>query len=162
MPDDPLYEERVSSTRTQALFWSLTALFLVLSLWRATVTGWKILAFAFLLLSLVFLFYCLNYRTLVIRVTAQSLSLRFGLVTWSIPLDNIADCRLDDLSGPMRHGGAGVHFMFIRGRYRVSFNHLEYPRVLVALKRSRIVRDVSFTTRHPDKLLSLLNTVRST
>mgnify|MGYP000900013350 CR=1 FL=1 len=33
----------------------------------------------------------------------------------------------------LRYGGAGIHFMSIRGRYRASFNFLEYPRVVIAL-----------------------------
>jgi hypothetical protein len=51
--------------------------------------------------------------------------------------------------------------MYIGGRYRVSFNFLEYPRVLISLKRSGIVRDVSFTTRQPERLVTLLEAARS-
>jgi hypothetical protein len=159
--ENVLYEESVSSARTQAVFWSLTALFLILSVWRAGTTGWNLLSSPLLLGSLFFLFYCLNYRTLVIHLTARSLTLRFGLFGWTIPLQNVEEFRLDDLSGLMRYGGAGIHFMYIGGRYRVSFNFLEYPRVLISLKRSGIVRDVSFTTRQPERLVTLLEAARS-
>jgi len=54
----------------------------------------------------------------------------------------------------MRMGGAGIHFMFVRGRYRVSFNVLEYPRVVLALKKKAgPVCDVSFSTRQPDEVV---------
>jgi hypothetical protein len=59
-------------------------------------------------------------------------------------------------------GGAGIHFISVRGRYRVSFNFLEHPRVVIALKKKRgLVRDVSFSTRHPDEVLQLIREAES-
>jgi hypothetical protein len=160
MADDTLYEEKVSSARTQALFWSLTAAFLVLFVWRMSASGWSVVALALLLVSLFFLFYSLNYRTLLIRLTPSFLNLRFGVFTWTVPLESIDECRLDHLPFLVRYGGAGVHFMVVRQRYRVSFNLLEYPRVVVALRSQRLVRDVSFTTRRPAEVISLLKAAR--
>jgi hypothetical protein len=98
-----------------------------------------------------------NYRTLIIHLTPQALQLRFGLFTWVVPLSTIADCRLDDLPPLLRLGGAGIHFMVVRGRYRASFNFLEYPRVVIALKRRKgPVRDISFSTQQPDEVLRYL------
>jgi len=45
----------------------------------------------------------------------------------------------------------------VDGRYRASFNFLEYPRVVIALRGKRRVRDISFTTRQPDKVLRLIH-----
>ena len=127
---------------------------------RTDATGWNVLALALLLASVFFLFYSLNYRSLVIRLTADSLILRFGLLSWAVPLHNVAECRLDDLPALVRYGGAGVHFMFVGRRYRVSFNLLEYPRVVLAHKKPGIVRDISFTTRQPERIIRLLNTAK--
>jgi hypothetical protein len=157
---DALYEEKVSSRRTQAVFGTLTLLLLIVFAWRATTTGLNAVGVALLFLSLFFLFCSLNYRTLLIRLTTSAVTLRFGVFTWTMPLDNVDQCRLDELPAFMKYGGAGIHFMFIRGRYRVSFNLLEYPRVVVALRRPHIVRDVSFTTRRPSEVISLLNAVK--
>jgi hypothetical protein len=77
-----------------------------------------------------------------------------------VPLENVDECRRDDPSFLMRYGGAGVHFMVVRKRYRVSFNLLEHPRVVVALKGQRLVRDVSFTTRRPAEVISRLKAAR--
>jgi hypothetical protein len=47
--------------------------------------------------------------------------------------------------------------MMVNERYRASFNFLEYPRVVVALKRKRgPVQDVSFSTRQPEPVMSLI------
>ncbi len=162
MGENVIYEERIFSGWTQALFWGLTAIFSLLLIWRTATSGADGLGVAFLLLALVFLFYSLNYRLLVIRLSSEALRLQFGIFTWTIPLDNVeASCRDDDLPASMKYGGAGIHFMFIRGRYRASFNFLEHPRVVVALRRPRVVRDVSFSTRCPDDLIRHLEAAAS-
>jgi hypothetical protein len=54
----------------------------------------------------------------------------------------------------MRLGGAGILFMFVRKRYRASFNFLEYPRVVIALrKKAGPVQDISFSTRRPEDVI---------
>jgi hypothetical protein len=157
MTEDILYNERISSKWTEALFLALMIIFLLLFVWHVTVTSLDILGVVLLCLSSIFLFYSLNYRILVIRLTPQSLKLTFGIFTWKLPLDNVADCRLDEIPLLMRMGGAGIHFMIIRQRYRASFNFLEYPRVVVAFKKKAgPVQDISFTTRQPDEVLRLM------
>jgi hypothetical protein len=155
--DDLLYDERVTSTRTEVLFVALTILFLLLFIWRVTAGGFDILATVFLFLCCVFLFYSVNYRTLVIRLTAGCLRLTFGIITWTVPLDNVEECRLDELPVLLRMGGAGIHFMSVRRRYRASFNFLEHPRVVITFRRKvGPVRDISFSTRRPDAVLRLI------
>jgi hypothetical protein len=103
------------------------------------------------------LFYALNYRTLVIRLTPAAIKLKFGIFTWTVPLDNVESCGHDELPASQRLGGAGIHFLMVRQRYRVSFNFLEHPRVVVALKkRAGPVQDVSFSTQQPDRVLQLI------
>jgi hypothetical protein len=80
-----------------------------------------------------------------------------------IELDNIDECRQDDLPILMKYGGAGIHFMLIQGRYRASFNFLEHPRVVISLKkRAGPVRDISFSTSHPDEVIRLIRAATST
>jgi Ca2+/Na+ antiporter len=157
MNDDLLYHERVTSNRTEALFLGLTILLLVLLVWRVSFEGLDVLAVVFLFFFVVFLFYSVNYRMLVVHLTQESLKLTFGIFTWTVALDNIEACTLDNVPVFMRMGGAGIHFIFIRKRYRASFNFLEYPRVVIAFKRSvGPVRDLSFSTRHPDGVQRLI------
>lgn len=144
MSNGLLYEERLSSTRTTALFVALTALCLTLYGWRRSAGDTGALTGVIGFFAAMFLFYSLNYRTLVVRLSAESLALTFGLFTWHVSLDNVQDVVLDHLPAFMRNGGAGIHFMTIRGRYRASFNFLEYPRVVIALKKpAGPVRDIS-------------------
>jgi len=154
---DLIYSESLSSKKTEALFIALLVLFLCLLVWRLATARFDAMAIFFLILSLLFLFYSLNFRTLIIRLDSSSLVFKFGLFHWVVPLENIAACYLDELPLFMWMGGAGIHFMTIRGKYRVSFNFLEFPRVAVAFKRKvGPVREISFSTRRPDELLNLL------
>ena len=83
--------------------------------------------------------------------------LTFGIFTWRVPWTNVAEYRPDKLPFLLKYGGAGIHFMTVHKRYRVSFNFLEYPRVVIALKRKAgLVRDVSFSTRQPEVVLHLI------
>jgi hypothetical protein len=129
-------------------------LFFLLFFWRLNFGGLDILAIVFFFFFCFFLFYAVNYRTLIILLTSESLKLTFGIFSWAVPLDNIDEYCLDEIPVLMRMGGAGIHFMMIRKRYRASFNFLEYPRVVIGFKRKvGLVRDISFSTRHPDDLL---------
>jgi hypothetical protein len=161
MTGQRIYEERVASSMTEALFVALALLFLLLAAWRATAAGLGLLTIAFLCMFGFFLFYSLNYRTLVIRLTPRTLKLAFGIFRWTVPLDTVEECHLDDT--PMwRIGGAGIHFTIIRKRYRVMFNFLEHPRVVIALKRKRgPVRDVVFSTRRPEEIRQLIRKILS-
>ena len=140
------YEERLSSNRTEALFIFLTIVFAALLYWRLRAVGIGALAIVLLFFALFFLFYSLNYRSLLIRMTGDALILKFGIFTWTIAYDNIQDCYLCETS-LWRIGGAGIHFTWIRGNYRAFFNFLEYPRVVVVLKEKKgPVKEVAFST----------------
>jgi hypothetical protein len=156
MQDNLIYKEKISSNRTEALFVLLTTLFFLLMIWRVNSSGWDFLSIVFLFFLGIFLFYSLNYRTLAICLTPDALKLTFGIFAWTIPADNIETCNLDNPPPVKKYGGAGIHFMFVDGRYRASFNFLEYPRVVIALRKKGRVRDISFSTRRPDDVLRLL------
>jgi hypothetical protein len=151
-----LFHERVSSIRTLLLFVLLALLFgwlFVLNFFYTAHQGWGI---AFGCFSLFFLFYVFNYRVLFIQVSEDELTLKFGLFTWHISLDNIETCFIDETS-LWRIGGAGIHFTPLGGRYRAMFNFLEYPRVVVCLKEKKgPVRDIAFSTTRPDEVMGLL------
>ena len=154
MTSETAYEERVSSHWTLALFVGLTVLPVALLVWRISTAGLDLLAGVLLVLVLIFFFYSLNYRTLVVCLSGDALKIRFGIFSCTIPLDNVEGCYLDDLPALKRYGGAGIHFMFVRGRYRASFNFLEHPRVVISLKRRRgPVRYVSVSTGRPDEVI---------
>jgi hypothetical protein len=152
-----LYQEKVTSTRTAALFLGLALLFMVLVIQRLSVSDFDGWATAFLIFFMIFLFYVVNYWALSIRITSAALVLSFGIFHWRVLLDNIASCVIDDIPPFLRYGGAGIHFMTVHERYRVNFNFLELPRLVVALKhRAGPVKDISFSTQKPEDILNII------
>ena len=156
MTVDIVYEENVSSNRTEALFIILGLLFLILLTWRLSVVGIAISTIIFLCLFGCFLFYALNYRTLTIRITSEAVRLRFGVFTHIIPMRNIETCYPDQVS-LWRLGGAGIHFTIIRRNYRSMFNFLEHERVVLSLRKKKcLVREVAFSTTQPEKIMRII------
>lgn len=154
--DCPVYEEKVLSARTEWLFLALAFVFLSLLAWMLVVRGGGFLTIVFGCLFLLFLFYSLNYRTLVIRLSGEALTLEFGVFTWNVELENIEACYLDDVS-LWKIGGAGIHFTFLRRRYRASLNFLEHPRVVITLKQKKgPVREVAFSTANPEEVIRVI------
>ena len=86
-----IYSEKIKSKRTEILFIALTLLFTLLFAWRVAARYFDYLAGIFLFFFVIFLFYSINYRTLTIRLTLESLKLTFGIFTWTIPMSNIGD-----------------------------------------------------------------------
>jgi hypothetical protein len=151
---DMLYTEKIRSSGTTGLFVLLGSLFWVIFFWRFLGVGFRGIQLVYLFLGILFSFYVVNYRTLIIGVSPENLLLKFGLIKWRTPLNNIDDVSLDDSPPLIKYGGAGVHFAFVKGIYRAFFNFLEYPRVVVALKRKQgPVQDISFSTRRPEELI---------
>jgi hypothetical protein len=82
--NDLIYTERISSNKTEALFLALTLLFLLLLIWRVNAVNLDILVVVFFCFTIIFIFYAVNFRTLLIRLTPGSLQLTFGIFTWII------------------------------------------------------------------------------
>ena len=151
-----IYEERLSSNRTEILFVVLTILFLSLSCWRILEDDFDFLTIIFILFFIFFLFYSVNYRILHICMTSDSLILSFGIFKWSIAFSNIQECYLDDMYTRLI-GGAGIHFMFVRRKYRAYLNFLEYQRIVLVLKRKMgPVAEIAFSTKHPKEVMKLV------
>ena len=151
--DRNAYNEKLSSAKTEILFVVLTLIFLALFAWHWSSVGWNGWTITFLCVSAFFLSYSLNYRTLKIQLTSETLQLTFSIFTWKIAISDIKNCYLDE-NTIWRFGGAGIHFMWIKGKYRAFFNFLEHPRVVVTLKKKKgPVREIAFSTKHPEQVM---------
>ena len=158
MKEDLIYRETLRSKKTTGLFFALAVIWLILGIARLLSSGWAALTFIFLGLSGFFFLYVANFWKLDIHIHPEQLQVKFGLIVWRVPLKNIASIEADDLPWLMRNGGAGVHFMLVNGLYRVNFNFLEYPRLLVRFKqKTGPVQALSLSTQQPEKLTAEIN-----
>ena len=152
------FHEKIQSNRTTLLFVVLILVFAALAFWRMNSRSLDSLCILLFVFAGFFLFYTINYRTLSISINSEKVLLKFGVFKWMIPMNNIAACELDNnLPAGKEYGGAGIHFFVAHQRYRISFNFLEYDRVVLRLKSPRgAVKDVSFTTRKADEVLQII------
>jgi hypothetical protein len=160
MNTNSIYHERLTSTRTTALFIFLALLFSGLFIYRFSseaLDGWAVL---WAVLGGMFIFYVFNYRALTIEIDKTAIRLRFGLLGMRVEFHEITACETDTVS-LWRIGGAGIHFSPMGGRYRAMFNFLEYPRLVLRLNRKRgWIWDVAFSTRNPDEVMALVRKYR--
>ena len=155
--EQKIYHERLSSFRTEALFIVLSVIFFSLFILRYSNLSWDGLTITFFVFFVFFLFYSINFKTLNILITHEFLQLTFGIFSWKVAIANIKTSYIDENS-ILRYGGAGIHFMWIKGNYRAFFNFLEYPRVVVTLsKKKGPVREIAFSTFKPEHVIQLLS-----
>jgi hypothetical protein len=67
------YEEKLTSKRTEALFLALMILFGLLFFWRVSVSGLEWIGIVVGYLSVLFLFYVINFKMLIIRLIHAAL-----------------------------------------------------------------------------------------
>lgn len=155
--EEKIYRERLSSIRTEALFVALSVIFFSLFILRYSKLSWDGLTITFFVFFVFFLFYSINFKTLNISITHEFLHLTFGIFSWNVAIVDIETSYIDENS-ILRYGGAGIHFMWIKGKYRAFFNFLEYPRVVVTFKRKKgPVREIAFSTNKPEQVIKLLS-----
>jgi hypothetical protein len=155
--EDQIFFERTTSSGTTLLFLFLAMLFILLFTWRFLLNGWGIFSGILLFLAALFIFYVINYRVLEITITTTHLKLKFGIISSKTSFANIQSVELDNSPPVIKYGGAGVHFAFVNGQYRAFYNFLEYPRILVNLKKKQgLVKGLIFTTKQPDKVIDIL------
>ena len=93
-----------------------------------------------------------NFSKLAIKITAQSINVGFGVFKRVIPWDNIMDSYLDKASAIGSYGGWGIRIAKVKGRWRLVYNVIGCPAVVLELERGRF-REFVFSTKNPDGVI---------
>ena len=109
--------------------------------------------FVFLILLLVAIL--TNFSRLTIRMSPENITVGYGRITRQIPWENIESCYLDETSA-IFYGGFGIRFARIRGKWRLVYNIMSTPRVVLALKSGGF-QEFVFSTKNPDEVMNLIN-----
>ena len=160
---EPIYSEKVQSPKTSLLFIILTVIFAALFTWRVSAVGFRFIPILYLFFGIFFFLYVINFRSLIITITENTIFLKFGLIQWRTLLENIQTCELDDSPDIIKYGGAGVHFAFVHRKYRAYFNFLEHPRVVITfIYKQGPVQELVFTTRQPAEVIKIIDSNKKT
>jgi hypothetical protein len=108
-------------------------------------------------IGLLLLFVGINFAFLTIKVSYTGVSARFGILSHSIPLDNIAGC-YQDQSSSLSYGGFGIRFGWVKGKRRLVYNITNAPRVVIQEKRDSN-HEFVFSTRQPEAVMKAIKDV---
>jgi hypothetical protein len=95
-----------------------------------------------------------NFRVLVIRITGQSVTVAYGLIKRTILWGDI-EFGFRDESPAFSYGGWGARIARIEGRWRLAFNVIGAPGVVLRLRKGR-VREFMFSTKNPQQVLDII------
>jgi hypothetical protein len=163
MSADELYEERLPFpliTVVTALMFLIALLMLALLIIQMVVgpigntpaPDWFYLVMFIFMTAIGFL--VVNFRALVIRVTDQAITVSYGLIKRRILWGDVESGFRDESPG-LRYGGWGARIVRVEGRWRLAFNVIGAPGVVLCLRRGR-VREFMFSTKNPEQVLGIV------
>ena len=150
------YEEKIFSKRITVILAVLTTSLLFVLLYQILVgpigtrpaPNWF-----FLFMFLLFLGVMINFSRLTIRMTPGSISVGYGIIKHSILWENVEDSYLDEAS-TIRYGGWGIRIAKVKGKWRLVYNVIGGPRIVLSLKRGRF-KEFVFSTKNPEEVIKI-------
>jgi len=151
MPD---YEERIFSGWLTVIVGAASGVLFGLFLYQRLVgpvgthpaPDWILLAVALLLLVIT-----VNFAILTVKITLHGISVSYGFIRHSVPWANVAGCYEDEAS-TARYGGFGIRLGLVNGKWRLVYNTVGDPRVVIQKRQARI-REFVFSTRNPERVI---------
>ena len=95
-----------------------------------------------------------NFDKLAIKVSTQSITVGFGIFKRVISWDDIHGCYVDDASAFGSYGGWGIRMGKVKGKWRLVYNVIGCPAVVLELEKGRF-REFVFSTKNPDGVVEI-------
>jgi hypothetical protein len=96
-----------------------------------------------------------NFSKLVVKATAKSLTVSYGVFKRVIPWEDVADCYPDESSSLGAYGGYGIRIGRVNGKLRLVYNVLGGQCVVLGLKKGKF-KEFVFSTNNPDDVMDLI------
>ncbi len=101
---------------------------------------------------ILFLALTINFAWLTIRITDERIVVGYGVMRERMGWQDIEDCYHDEASA-FWYGGWGIRMGWHKGRFRLVYNVIGGPRV-VLLRRNNRFPELVFSTNHPEAVIS--------
>lgn len=108
----------------------------------------------FLFMFLLFLGVMINFSRLTIRMTTNYIFIVYGIIKHSILWEDVDDCYLDKAS-TIKYGGWGIRIAKVKGKWRLVYNVVGGPRIVLSLKRGRF-KEFVFSTKNPEGVIKII------
>jgi len=95
-----------------------------------------------------------NFNKLAIKVSTQSITVGFGIFKRVISWDDIHGCYVDDASAFGSYGGWGIRMAKVKGKWRLVYNVIGSPTVVLELDKGRF-REFVFFTKNPERVMEV-------
>ena len=99
-------------------------------------------------------YFVTNFNKLSITITAQSITVGYGILKRIIPWVNVQGCYLDEASAFGSYGGWGIRMGKVKGKWRLVYNVIGCPAVVLELERGRF-REFVFSTKNAETVLEI-------
>ena len=157
MQIENIYEEKIFSKGITIVLAIATTSFLFVLLYQTIVgpfgsqpaPNWF-----FLVMFLLFLGLTVNFSNLNIKMSPRYVSVGYGIFKHNIPWENIEDCYLDEAS-TIRYGGWGIRIGRVKGKWRLVYNVIGRPRVVLLLNKGKF-KEFVFSTNHSQKVIEIV------
>jgi hypothetical protein len=107
-----------------------------------------------LFLFVLFLAITLTFSRLRIIITSRAITVGYGIFKRTIPWNTIERCYVDETL-TIRYGGWGIRIGYVQGTWRLVYNVIGGPRVVLALKRG-MFREFVFSTSNPEAVMTVI------
>lgn len=119
------------------------------------------ITYPFLILSLllplaILIVFMYMFRKFIIKMTSDSIIVKYGFSKCTIPWENIEGCYLDKTSA-FWYGGWGLRMGRVNGKWRDIYNIIGFPRVVLSLKKDKFFKELVFSTKNPDQVMEVIN-----
>jgi len=94
----------------------------------------------------------MNFNKLAIKISTQSITVGFGVFRHIIPWDNIKGCYLHEDSAIGSYGGWGIRMGKVKGKWRLVYNVIGCPAIVLELEEGRF-KEFVFSTKNPDGVM---------
>ncbi|AEG19219.1 hypothetical protein [Methanobacterium paludis] len=152
-----LYEEKLFSKWSTIIFTIFTVLFLGLTVYQIFIGPLgdnKAPTWLLGLIFFLFLLFTINFSFMTLKLTPEFLSVRFGVLSYSVSWENIEKCYREEV--PLwTYGGWGIRFEKSKGERRLAYTVPQTPQLTILLKNKNF-REFIFSTRKPDKVMELV------
>ena len=95
-----------------------------------------------------------NFNKLAIVITTQYIAVRFGFLKRAIPWGNVNGCYLEEASAIGSYGGWGIRIGRVKDRWRLVYNVIGSPTVVLELNKGRF-REFVFSTKNPEMVMEI-------